>query len=85
MSKQLSCGCVPDQYDCGECTRKRREKIWANMSAKDKAYDRWRAPEPSKALDDALNNYMKDEGCSCHIVVPCNYCINQSKEPSDEK
>lgn len=68
MAEQ-SCLCVPNQYMCGRCTQKLHLKIWRNMSAKDKAYDRHFAPHESRALDEA------DVCCSCHISPPCSYCV----------
>jgi len=85
----LPCGCTPDASGfgyCGECTRKLREKIWENMSEKDRNYDRKFAPEQSEELDDFLDKYDDENeyntGCSCHIDPPCSYCVN--KEDEDE-
>ena len=78
---KLPCGCTPDASGfgyCSECTRKLREKIWRNMSEKDKNYDRHFAPEQSRNLDDAMYADAEyDDGCcSCHINPPCDYCLN---------
>lgn len=81
----LACGCTPDASGfgrCGECVRKHREKIWKNMSEKDRRYDRHFAPEQSAALDKSLDD---DDGerntcCSCHINPPCSYCTDK-REP----
>ena len=80
----LSCGCTPDASGygyCGECTRKLREKIWANMSKEKKAYDRHFDPSGSRELDDALDGYEEyNTGCSCHINPPCSYCTSKRSE-----
>ncbi len=81
MSK-LACGCTPDASGygyCGECTRKLREKIWANMSEERKQYDRHFAPAQSKGLDNALENYTIDRSCSCHINAPCGFCVDKQE------
>lgn len=75
---KLACGCTPDASGfgyCGECTRKLREKIWNEMSKKDRDYDRHFAPQQSQKLDDAMNEPY--QGCSCHINPPCSYCVNK--------
>tara|TARA_Y100000310_G_C20237867_1_gene603213 strand:+ start:252 stop:503 length:252 start_codon:yes stop_codon:yes gene_type:complete len=80
---KLSCGCIPDASGygyCGECTRMLRQKIWANMSEKRKNYDRHFAPEQSRELDDALNDFDNNRCCSCHINAPCGYCMNSNEE-----
>jgi hypothetical protein len=79
---RLPCGCAPDASGygyCSDCTRKLREKIWRNMSAERKAYDRSFAPEQSQSLDMAIQSAENGEysGCSCHINPPCSYCVNK--------
>ena len=74
------CGCVPNQYTCGDCERKENEKVWSTMSEKDKQYDRHFAPHESRALDDAMSSHSNNECCSCHINPPCGYCTSQSEE-----
>lgn len=81
MSK-LSCGCTPDASGygyCPECRRKLREKIWKNMSEKDRNYDRHFAPEKSKKLDKSIENREYNTGCSCHINPPCSYCVDDNR------
>jgi len=81
----LKCGCIPDNSGygyCSECVRKLREKIWSNLSDKEKAYDRHFASEQSKHLDDSLNNYERQTSCSCHINPPCSFCTNKEEEDS---
>lgn len=82
---KLPCGCFPDAsgYEhCYECTRKLREKIWKEMSEKDRRYDRKFAPEQSKALDDAVPESEREynTGCSCHINPPCSYCVSKDED-----
>lgn len=77
---QLSCGCTPDASGfgyCGECTQKLRRKIWAEMSEKQKNFDRHVAPLESEVLDAESQAY---EGCSCHINPPCSYCVSKNEE-----
>ena len=81
----LPCGCTPDASGygyCSECTRKLKEKIWANMSEERKNYDRHFAPGESKALDSSISDYKGGtyEGCSCHINPPCSYCMSKNDE-----
>lgn len=79
----LPCGCKPDASGfgyCGDCTRKLREKIWREMPASKKQYDRLFDAPGSKELDDAVYG----EGCSCHIHPPCSYCVNKEEELADE-
>ena len=86
--KKLPCGCVPDASGfgyCGECTRNLREKIWKNMDEKRKNYDRHFDPEGSRVLDIATNDCGKDDGCSCHINPPCQYCIAKSEDEKEEE
>ncbi len=71
----LTCGCTPDASGfgyCGECCRKLRAKIWAEMSDKKKDYDRY--------VDPALDDIEPYDGCSCHINPPCSYCISKNSE-----
>ena len=80
---RLQCGCEPDASGygwCSECRRKLREEIWSKMSEKDKNYDRHFAPKQSQALDDAMDDYELDAGCSCHINPPCSYCVNKGAD-----
>jgi hypothetical protein len=80
----LDRGCTPDASGfgyCGECSRKLREKIWREMPAAQKRYDRHFDPAGSKELDDAVYG----ESCSCHINPPCGYCVNKQEEEEDEK
>lgn len=78
----LKCGCTPDASGygyCSACTKTLQTKIWKRMSAKDKAYDRYMAPDQCKELD----SYVREEAdCSCHINPPCSYCVE--KENNDE-
>lgn len=81
MSSTLPCGCIPDASGygyCPDCERKLKEKIWRNMSAKDKDYDRRYAPEQSRALDEAVYE-PPSAGCSCHINPPCSYCTSKKQ------
>jgi len=80
--KKSPCICVPGLYDCGDCTRKLREKIWKGMSEDKKNYDRHFDPGGSRALDNALHDYDSEEpsGCSCHINPPCSYCVNLKED-----
>lgn len=89
---ELTCGCTPDASGfgyCGECTRKLHEKIWKEMSEKDRDYDRQFDPRQSKALDDSLEQEDEEEGreyntgCSCHINPPCSYCTSQSEDAEE--
>jgi len=78
---KLKCGCTPDASGygyCSECTRKLREKIWANMSERKKSYDRHFDTAGSKALDDAVEEY--DTVCTCHINPPCSHCVSKGSE-----
>jgi len=79
MSK-LPCGCTPDASGygyCSECSRKLREKIWRNLSPKQREYDRIFAPDESEVLDE-WTGYPDQESCSCHINPPCSYCVNKN-------
>ncbi len=81
-----SCSCVPDLYDCGNCTRKLHEKIWSTMSEDKKNYDRHFDPVGSGALDGAMLDYYGDKPtcCSCHIHAPCSFCVNGGWEDESE-
>ena len=84
MSK-LPCGCTPDASGygyCGECIRKLKEKIWAEMSEDRKNYDRNFAPSQSLNLDVSMLDYEVNQSCSCHIDAPCGYCVE--KEDTDD-
>ena len=80
---KLSCGCTPDESGygwCGDCRRKLREKIWASMNDGEKKYDRCFSPQRSKDLDDAMDDYEHERGCSCHINPPCSYCVSRTDD-----
>jgi len=77
--KVLECGCVPDASGygyCEKCEKALHTKIWKNMSEDRKKYDRMVDPSGSAQLDE----WGKEECCSCHINPPCSYCVEQGEE-----
>lgn len=77
---QLSCGCVPDKYECWNCRKANRKKIWAKMGEREKEYDRHFAPEQSAELDRLVEADLDERQCSCHINPPCSYCVDSGVE-----
>lgn len=74
-------------YDCDKCLRKKRERIWANMTPEQRNYDRMVDPQGAHTSglsapggDRFLYEDREPSGCSCHISPPCNYCIEKSEE-----
>lgn len=71
-------------YDCGRCTRERRERIWRNMTPEQRAYDRH--VDPLGAYTSGISAPVGDsfmyesQGCSCHISPPCSYCTRDTEE-----
>lgn len=84
MSFKLSCGCIPDASGygyCNKCTTALRRKIWAEMSQKERNYDRHFATSDSEDLDRYYNpDNQHNSCCSCHINPPCSYCTSKSNE-----
>ena len=88
----LSCGCTPDASGfgwCSECVAALRKKIWNEMSAEDRNYDRHFAPGVSAGYDKACDIDPSEdqepdhEGCSCHINTPCSFCTSQGEEDDE--
>lgn len=78
---KLPCGCIPDNSGygyCDKCCKSLKQKIWSQLSEKQKDYDRYFSPYESAELDD--NDIEPYEGCSCHINPPCSYCTKQNEE-----
>ena len=74
-------------WDCDKCTSELYEKIWRNMTPKQKAYDRY--VDPLGAYTSGLSaprgyDDLYGGSCSCHINPPCSYCINKSNEEEEE-
>ncbi len=83
---KLACGCTPDASGfgwCGECVRTLHEKIWREMPAKKRAYDRHFAPNQSRELD--ATAWVNEGCCSCHIDPPCSYCLSKSEAEANEE
>lgn len=80
------CSCVTGQYECGFCQAISRQRIWNNMSEKDRDYDRYVDPANSLVLDSgrALNINNIERGCSCHINPPCSWCTD-SENPQNQQ
>lgn len=71
------CSCVTDQYECGFCRGPKLRRIWNGMTEKEKAYDLYVA-----GLSDG--DFDSDRSCSCHLIAPCSWCIDQP-DPDAEK
>lgn len=63
----LECGCVPNNYMCGNHKRQRRAAAYQKLTPEQKDYDNHVDPR---------GWYHNDfpSGCSCHIMAPCGYC-----------
>ena len=72
-----NCSCVPGQYECGNCRRKRRAEAYRRLTPEQKAYD---------SHVDPLGAYHTDfpSGCSCHISAPCSYCVGYDPDANAE-
>jgi hypothetical protein len=75
------CSCVTGHYECGFCRGIKRQRIWNQMSAKDRAYDRYVDPANSSVLDAGMSVDLAEyeRGCSCHLSAPCSFCTSQSE------
>lgn len=76
------CGCVPDASGygwCVECVRQLRTKIWHNLTAEQRDYDRKFGGEEIAELDYEYDRMSDGESCSCHINPPCSYCVNKEE------
>jgi hypothetical protein len=76
------CSCVDGHYECGFCRGIKRQRIWNQMSAKDRAYDRYVDPANSAVLDSGqrVDLDLYERGCTCHLCAPCSFCTSQPDE-----
>lgn len=85
---RLKCGCTPDDSGfgyCGECVRNLREKIWREMSERERNFDRYVAPDQSAKYDETCGLEPEyNTSCSRHINPPCSYCMSKNDDDYDE-
>ena len=62
-----------EYFDCGLCARKHRAQAYRELTATQKAYDRYVDP---------LCAYHTDfpSGCTCHIFPPCSFCVGNTDD-----
>jgi hypothetical protein len=78
-----------------ETKNEMRLKIWRNMTPEQRDYDRFvgkipfgaswscETEEGQKNLEERRESRgmsVYEEGCSCHICPPCNYCIRKDND-----